>query len=756
MRQLSVKTLLAALLAASVAAAGAWAALPARAVATGGARVAAPPGTVRSSPLASPVRRLLLINGDQLMVRAGPGGRLEVGVRHAAARDALTALRFGGQALEIPTDALPYLGRGLSPSLFSLPALQKAESGGRLPVQVAYSGTRPAIPGLTITRSGSGRADGYLTAASARAFGAALARQFAAGHARGSYGAGLLGRGVSITLAGSPLVTPAARPSYRLHTLTVRATNLRGQPDSGDIVFLTNADDFHRFNGVQETLSVFYKGDARFSVPAGHYWALATFETQTRRSDALRMVVLPQFTVAGRHPTVQVSERSATSKVTFATPRPTVNLAETFQVDRGPNGTNSYAQSWVAGTTVWVSPTTRKPSVGPLQAYTSAVLGSPAKAAASYAYNLDYPGPTGIIPTQQFTASRASLAAVTERYYRDMPTRDGGWVAFGGTVAQLQLEGAPIIPIRMPSVQTQYFQAGRHLLWTLWTMTGADHQTGLDTDIYRWFSGGQAQAQNWNAFPLHPAAFTTLGGPSAAFPVQTSAPRIGNVLLLGLTPWSDNQFGHTGPGFGGNGPALVAGTYQVDQNGRRIASGSAVHGIPGIRLSPAPSVLKFTLTASRYSGFNPLSSGSSTTWTWHTVRDTRARVPRAWACGLALVHNTYRIVRQCAVQHLMTLSYQVQDMSMTGQTRPGPQAVEVTAGHIQLGGAAKVTGATARVSFNDGDSWYPARVTAQGGGRFRVTYSAPAGADVTLRVSASDAAGGSIGETIVRGYGVSR
>jgi hypothetical protein len=41
------------------------------------------------------------------MVRAGPDGRLEVGMRHAAARDALTALRFGRQALEIPTDACP-------------------------------------------------------------------------------------------------------------------------------------------------------------------------------------------------------------------------------------------------------------------------------------------------------------------------------------------------------------------------------------------------------------------------------------------------------------------------------------------------------------------------------------------------------------------------------------------------------------------------------------------------------------------------
>jgi hypothetical protein len=43
-------------------------------------------------------------------------------------------------------------------------------------------------------------------------------------------------------------------------------------------------------------------------------------------------------------------------------------------------------------------------------------------------------------------------------------------------------------------------------------------------------------------------------------------------------------------------------------------------------------------------------------------------------------------------------------------------------------------------------------VTAIGGGRFRATFTAPAGAYVTLRTTAHDAADGSITETITRGY----
>jgi hypothetical protein len=307
----------------------------------------------------------------------------------------------------------------------------------------------------------------------------------------------------------------------------------------------------------------------------------------------------------------------------------------------------------------------------------------------------------------------------------------------------------------MPSVQTQYFSAGRNLLWTLQTVTNLNQFAGGDNDTLRWFSGGQQESQNWNAFPLHPAANTTLGGPAAAFPVQASASRSGNKLNLNFTPFSDNQFGHTGPGFFGNGSALVTGSYAVDQDGRRIAGGSALNGIPAIRLSARPSVLKFTLSAHRYSSFFRLSSGSQTVWTWHSAPDAAARVPRAWYCTIAETATSFRLLRQCAVQPLMTLSYQVHGLSLTGLTRPGRQVVDVTAGHIQLGGDAVFAGATAQVSFNDGDSWFPAQVTGLGHGRVRVAYNAPAGVDVSLRVSATDGAGGSITETIIRGYGVS-
>jgi hypothetical protein len=101
---------------------------------------------------------------------------------------------------------------------------------------------------------------------------------------------------------------------------------------------------------------------------------------------------------------------------------------------------------------------------------------------------------------------------------------------------------------------------------------------------------------------------------------------------------------------------------------------------------------------------------------------------------------------------MMTLRYQVGGLAMDGSAPPGRQAVGISVGHIQLASAPAVTGAQAQVSFNDGKTWQAASVAAAGSGRFLAAFTAPAGAFVTLRVTAADAAGGSIRETILRAY----
>ena len=221
-----------------------------------------------------------------------------------------------GHVSEVPVDALPFLGRGLDPGLFSVAALQRAEHGGRLPVRVSYRGRVPSLPGVTITHAAAGEAEGYLTARSALRFGAALHRQYLADHDRAAYGTdGLFGHGVSVALAGAAVPAPD-RPRFVMRTLTLHGTSLAGRPDNGDVVLLVSADDTRRVAGS----SVFRHGIARVSVPVGRYWAIGLFLTARKSA----FVFARQFTVVahGPQPRVQLAGQTATSVSACPPPGP--------------------------------------------------------------------------------------------------------------------------------------------------------------------------------------------------------------------------------------------------------------------------------------------------------------------------------------------------------------------------------------------------------------------------------------------------
>jgi len=723
-------------------------ALPAAATSAGAASAA--PGKAAA---------VTLINGDQLAVKSSPAGVPEVAVRKAGGTDSLLSLRLGGTSYEIPADALPYLGHGLDPSLFSLANLQREEKSGRLPVTISYTATRPRLPGVTVTRSGGGTASGYLTAAGARAFGAALARQFVSDHARASYGQdGLFAGGVRVALAGVPAVTTPVRPAYQMRTLTMLGRNLKGGKDYGDSIIVFNAANANIFGFPDfEGLSFFWKGSAKFSVPVGTYWAIGDFLAFGKhgKNPQEHLVVLPQFTVKGAT-TVRVDERSATSQITAATPRPAV--ASQVSIDLIRSGLHGSVNSFTfidSGISLFVSPTTVKPTVGGLSTYTTATLTNPPKAKGTpYFYNLDFQGPRGIIPPQHYVVTAADLATVNEVFYQDVKSV-GGWFSFGGFADQLA-GGliAEAVPFRLPTQQVQYFSAGPDIAWEFQYLPNLNSFAFIN-DAWRALPAGGQLSEDWNAYPLHPQPDAQLltGVLADELPQYPSAFRAGNFLDLSEIPFSDNYFGHVGAGFYGPFSETVVDSYAVYQNGKRVAHGNpATIGVLPVKVSGKPSAIRFVLNAGTWGSKYPLSPASSTVWTWKTRAEPGATVPDSWFCGYK---RSGALQHRCAIQPLLTLDYQVPGLSLTGHTAPGPQTVDVSVSHVQLAAASAITGLSAAYSLNDGQSFQPATVTAAGGGQFQVGFSAPAGTDVTLRVSATDAAGGSITETIVRAYGVS-
>jgi hypothetical protein len=527
---------------------------------------------------------------------------------------------------------------------------------------------------------------------------------------------------------------------------------------------VANVNDPKAFGESPRALGTFKNGTATFRVPAGTYWAVGVsgswasgWGAGTRPAAAPggvgRMVVLPQFAVSA-DTAVTVDARTATSQVRFATPLPAVADQVQLNVERVSRGGQAFnvAAGWSGR--VYVSPVSRAPADGTLDSWGQAQLLSPTSAASPYQYYVIAASPRGTIGPV-FHVSPGSLATVHENLYSDIPSADGNFTESGYLPSHPGLgywiNTDPELSV--PSRDTVYLSAGGgSAVWHGRYERGQTIFGVLQDSGWATYRPGQVATENWNAYPLHTAPNVNLLGAANPYYPIVSANRSGNVLTLEFMPFSDNTGGHLGSGYLPVRPGTVSGTYQIQQNGRTIASGNALKspGIPAgefyqqVRLSPKPSVVSFTLTAKRTGPAYPLSTATSTTWTWRSAHETGATVPAWWYCSLASNHD-------CAAQPLPMLSYAVRGLALNGTTAPGAQSLAVTIGHLQLAAPQKVTKVTVQASVNDGKTWATADVTGHGH-RYHARFTAPAGRYVTLRVTATDAAGGQVSETITRAY----
>ena len=669
----------------------------------------------------------MLINGDKIVSATARSG----GVVSAPSGigGALLNLRLGGKHYEIPAVALPYLGRGLDPSLFDLNSLIGNEASGRLLVRVGFQGRPPALPGVRVTHAASGLEDGYLTASSARLFGVALTRQFRVDHARGHYGSdGLFGHEVVVSLAG---VMPhqVAKPAFVMDTLAVTGINTAGKPDEGDVVSVFNADNSNRFADPVESFNDFFHGSAKFSVPVGHYWAVGMF-FDLPPHPALRLVVLPQFTVA-RTTSVRVDERTATSEITMATPRRAVAQSLSIELRRSsPAGFALPYSAAVQGLPLWTNTTSKRPTVGGLQTFTDGLLTSPSGKATPYEYDLAFAGPSGIVPPQHFVVRAANTARVDARYYSAV-SMTGQFGRAGLFPAQLR-DGFVFVnsfPLKLPQRRIEYTSVGTGLLWKAVLTTNAGDF--LQNDGFRQYHARQRAREDWNRYPLHVGVNADLLGAANPFVLPPSAGRAGDTLSIDMTPFSDNLPGHAGNGYAFDiGGARISGGFEIDQNGKKIAAAKVVEPalpdllIPAVRLSARPSVIRLVLTAARNGRQYPLSTSSQTIWTWHSSHEAGTTLRAGWTCASTFLSGV--LSHDCAAEPLLTLQYAVGGLALDGSAAAGPQVLDVSVGHLQLAHAAKITGATVAASFDDGKTWHPASVgRRQGRGDFRAVFTAP-------------------------------
>ena len=107
----------------------------------------------------------------------------------------------------------------------------------------------------------------------------------------------------------------------------------------------------------------------------------------------------------------------------------------------------------------------------------------------------------------------------------------------------------------------------------------------------------------------------------------------------------------------------------------------------------------------------------------------------------------------------MTLDYQLAREGLDGSVPAGRQSLGIAVSHLPGSTPYPVTHAGLQVSFNHGSSWQPATLTRVCHGQvctnqYRASYTAPAGAQVSLRVTARDTQGATVTETILGAWDV--
>ena len=307
------------------------------------------------------------------------------------------------------------------------------------------------------------------------------------------------------------------------------------------------------------------------------------------------------------------------------------------------------------------------------------------------------------------------------------------------------------VPLSLPGRRIDYTTASPLLAWQTSLIQTPGKNTGgtLQNDAEHIYRPGEQVTEDLNAYPLHAGANVDTIGAAYWDTQAVSASRSGDQVTLDFVPFTDNNPGDNGTGYGTGYGAPVTGTYQVDDNGKVVASGNAAKSLAWqATVSAHPSVIRFVLSAAQPSA---LSDRTETVWTWHSARPAAHTLPSWWFCPSVYFKGS---LSDCTVQPLLTLDYAVAGMSLDGSVRPGRQVLGVSVGHLQLSCAAKVTGATVQVSFDGGKTWHAAAVTGHGA-QYQAVFAAPASGAAryaTLRVTAADAAGGQISETIWRAY----
>lgn len=692
-----------------------------------------------------------LITGERVIVSALPDGRPTVMLAPSSDGTGSFQVLASGQHLYVlPYYAAGYIGQPLSIDLFDVNAMTPDTSSTtstqtQLTVEYTSGSGQHLPPGLSKSGNGS------VTVTDRKQFGQALAKQWtASAHGQASQ-----------LFAGIARIAPkdsaaATTPTGEMFTVTVKAFDRRGQRVEGtlgDTGVVMNADNVDMYLGVQG----FFRGNAAFSVPAGHY-SISSYITTIHPdySRDITLAVLPEVNVT--HDMTVVLDARKGQRVSATTPRPSTPVYASLNYMRH----SQYGVSLTADYTtfdampLYATPTAPV-SVGEMHFYPNFRLADAQGSLNSYLYDLQFPY-AGAIPSDLAkTVTEDQLATIHTRYHSPIPGRAEieGRLGIGTWVSE---PVGAINEVVAPLERTEYVLARPDLQWLQFVAADEQTLTGVAQSNLDIYTPGEQRQTDWMAQPMVP-------GIQQEPVVGQYCPicRIGDTLSTMLFPFADNH----GNIVYENGDPTATESLTLFQNGTQVGQTSI--GFGSFAMSPDPANYKLVYDVTKDAAYWPTSTHVHTEWSFSSQERAPDQLPPGWLCGgkgSGGGGGGRAADRgggggggggdQCSFEPLLFTQYTT-SAGLDDVIPGGAQAtVDVRVSHQRGAAATPITHVSAQVSYDDGKTWQSVPATDQGNGVFRLQYTQPdikaTNGFAALHIQASDSNGSAIDQTITRAY----
>jgi len=686
-----------------------------------------------------------------------------------------------------------------------------AAHGSAIPVTLSYPGSvAPRLPGLQVTQAAGGTAAGTFAPAQGGQFARLLASHWRAGPA------GLPGIG-RLSLAPPPGAPPLPVSPFQagagsapgvsgpgdpgglpFHRLTLNFLGPDGKPGALALGIVQNVDNA----ALDAVLVEVTGGTISLSLPAGTYsvaFSVLTPHQGTYLGYDAALVAQPQVEVDADQTLTMDARAAVPYHPTLTGSTPPAGRVDILDYTRGSvtggavdslAGVYLYLISMSGGgfAATDLSATPSAPVTKGTFAFTgmTQLSNSPLASSPDPTYTFSFPSDGRIPRSLTYQVPLADTTAVHSRFYQAPGPNPCGsdYLGFlmtqpwqpGHSTASVSLELQYQIP---PGSRTDYIYDGAPPLdhWYLeaTTTAGGICHNWQPTTAVRVQPGHQISVA-WNKAPLVPSPVTPLisvfagnldwAGSGTVCP----ACRQGDVADLTLISDADSEQHYDGLEFY---PGQPSTSLQFYRNGSlAVTSGASCSVVislgPGSSssgsgngkcwLGPLGTLLPMLPGTATYRldwGLTQTGPASvDTSWTFRSgpADPVLRRLPGPEKCDPDPAAG-------CSLLPLLFLGYDL-PLNLDSQAIAGePFRVAFTAGYQQNAPAARGVTASVSASFDGGKTWSaPVRASALGGGRFAVTVSQPklsaTSGFASLRVTARDAAGNSVTQTIIDAYGL--